>query len=54
MTEVAVLTPTHPPRDARIYHMECAKLAAAGDKVVLIVSHEQDKGAEGIRVRALA
>jgi glycosyltransferase involved in cell wall biosynthesis len=53
MVRVGVLTSVHPAWDVRIFHKECKALVRAGYDVTLVVPHERDEVAEGIRIKAV-
>jgi glycosyltransferase involved in cell wall biosynthesis len=47
------VTTSHDATDARILHKECATLAAAGYRVVLVAQHDRPETRDGVRIEPL-
>lgn len=53
MHHVCHLSSVHPTKDVRIFHKECASLAAHGYRVTLIVPGEMDHQDKGVDIRVI-
>jgi glycosyltransferase involved in cell wall biosynthesis len=51
--KVCLLSSVHPALDVRIFHKEARSLARRGHQVTLIVPHEKDLEADGVRICAV-